>query len=121
MTRAHTYDTMVLFQPHNEPYLKVCLSSDSEESESDDEYESLGNSVNAINGDSEWQKEESRRRRWEDKKRRSGTKAANAPLLEQEGQTSDSDTMPELEDIDDDNEEEMTALNGLEDRLQADT
>ena len=21
MTRAHTYDTMVLFQPHNEPYL----------------------------------------------------------------------------------------------------
>ena len=95
---------------------KANFSSDSEESETDEENESLGNSVNAIDDNSEWQKEESRRRRWEDKKRRSGAKAANAPLLEQEKDTSDSDTMPELEDTDGDSDDEMTALNGLLER-----
>ena len=98
----------------------IFSQSDSEDSEQEN-HSNQNESVNAITEETDWQKEESRRRRWEDRRKRSTGEAANAPLIQhmkQKSTQSDSDgeDMPELEEHDDENEEELTYLNSLLDR-----
>ena len=112
---------------------RMISSSDdeSEGEETDEEGIHLSQSVNAVGESSEWQKEESRRRRWEDKRKRSRNKAANAPLVDQENdvekesipgltdtepESSDEESIPGLEEARGEDGEEMPYLNALLER-----
>ena len=96
---------------------RLSSSSDDESAGevTDDENMYLSQHVNAVSGSSDWQKEESRRRRWEDKKKRSHSKAASAPLLAQENE-SDTESMPGLEEARGEDGEEMPYLDALLER-----